>query len=224
MDEKQLIDVIKSNKRLICSIINKYTKYYEFDDLYQVSVIGIMKAYNNYNENSNAKFSTYAYKYILSEVVNFVNGSKVIKTSREYNKLYKKILETKNILTQRLMKEPSTYELSLFLELDENIINDVLRLKESVKSLDEAISEDGKTLTLLDSLSIDNNNMNIDNILLKELLETLTEEELKLINLRYFQDKTQSETARCLHTNQVQVSRNETKILKKLKKSVCETA
>ena len=183
-----------------------------------------MKAYNNYNENSNAKFSTYAYKYILSEVVNFVNGSKVIKTSREYNKLYKKILETKNILTQRLMKEPSTYELSLFLELDENIINDVLRLKESVKSLDEAISEDGKTLTLLDSLSIDNNNMNIDNILLKELLETLTEEELKLINLRYFQDKTQSETARCLHTNQVQVSRNETKILKKLKKTVCETA
>ena len=209
---------------LIYSIINKYTKYYEFDDLYQVSVIGIMKAYNNYNENSNAKFSTYAYKYILSEVVNFVNGSKVIKTSREYNKLYKKILETKNILTQRLMKEPSTYELSLFLELDENIINDVLRLKESVKSLDEAISEDGKTLTLLDSLSIDNNNMNIDNILLKELLETLTEEELKLINLRYFQDKTQSETARCLHTNQVQVSRNETKILKKLKKTVCETA
>ena len=122
------------------------------------------------------------------------------------------------------MKEPSTYELSLFLELDENIINDVLRLKESVKSLDEAISEDGKTLTLLDSLSINNNNMNIDNILLKELLETLTEEELKLINLRYFQDKTQSETARCLHTNQVQVSRNETKILKKLKKTVCETA
>ena len=224
MNEQQLIDVIKDNQRLIYSIINKYTKYYEFDDLYQVSVIGIMKAYNNYNENSNAKFSTYAYKYILSEVVNFVNGSKVIKTSREYNKLYKKILETKNILTQRLMKEPSTYELSLFLELDENIINDVLRLKESVKSLDEAISEDGKTLTLLDSLSINNNNMNIDNILLKELLETLTEEELKLINLRYFQDKTQSETARCLHTNQVQVSINETKILKKLKKTVCETA
>ena len=224
LNNEEIINIIKENKGLMYSIISKYTKYYEFDDLYQVSVIGIMKAYNNYNENSNAKFSTYAYKYILSEVVNFVNGSKVIKTSREYNKLYKKILETKNILTQRLMKEPSTYELSLFLELDENIINDVLRLKESVKSLDEAIREDGKTLTLLDSLSIDNNNMNIDNILLKELLETLTEEELKLINLRYFQDKTQSETARCLHTNQVQVSRNETKILKKLKKTVCETA
>lgn len=222
MTNQVLIDTIKENKKLICSIINKYTKYYEFDDLYQVSVIGIIKAYNNYNENSNAKFSTYAYKYILSEVVNFVNNSKTIKTSREYNRLYKKILEAKNILTQRLMKEPSNHELSLFLELDINIIEDVLRLKESVKSLDEAINEDGKTLTLLDSLSLEGSSINLDHILVNQLLETLTEEELKLIELRYFQDKTQSETAKFLNTNQVQVSRNETKILKKLKKTVCK--
>lgn len=224
MDDKELIGIIKDNKRLICSIINKYTKYYEFDDLYQVSVIGIMKAYNNYNEESNAKFSTYAYKYILSEVVSFVNNSKVIKTSREYNKLYKKILEAKNILTQRLMKEPSSYELSLFLEIDENVINDVLRLKESVKSLDEAVNEDGKTLTLLDRISLESSNINTDHILIKELLKTLNEEEQKIIDLRYYQDKTQSETAKYLNTNQVQVSRNETKILKKLKKSICEAA
>lgn len=224
MDEKLLVDVIKDNKKLICSIINKYTKYYEFDDLYQVSVIGIMKAYQNYKTDSNAKFSTYAYKYILSEVVSFVNNSKIIKTSREYNKLYKKILESKNILTQRLMKEPSNYELSLFLELDESVINDVLRLKESVKSLDEAINEDGRTLTLLDSLYLPSDNINTDNIMLKELLQTLNEEELKLINLRYFQDKTQQEIAQYFNTNQVQISRNETKILKKLKKTACKVA
>ena len=223
MDDKILIDIIKDNKGLICSIINKYTRYYEFDDLYQVSVIGIIKAYNNYNKDSNVKFTTYAYKYILSEVVSFVNNSKVIKTSREYNKIYKRILEAKNILTQRLMKEPSNYELSLFLELDEALINNVMLVKDSVKSLDEAINNDGKTLTLLDSISLEDD-IGVDNIFLKEILETLDEEELKLINLRYFQDKTQSETAKFLHTNQVQVSRNETKILKKLKKTVCETA
>ena len=223
MDDKILVDIIKDNKGLICSIINKYTRYYEFDDLYQVSVIGIIKAYNNYNKDSNVKFTTYAYKYILSEVVSFVNNSKVIKTSREYNKIYKRILEAKNILTQRLMKEPSNYELSLFLELDEALINNVMLVKDSVKSLDEAINNDGKTLTLLDSISLDGD-IGVDNIFLKEILETLDEEELKLINLRYFQDKTQSETAKFLHTNQVQVSRNETKILKKLKKTVCETA
>ena len=223
MDDKILVDIIKDNKGLICSIINKYTRYYEFDDLYQVSVIGIIKAYNNYNKDSNVKFTTYAYKYILSEVVSFVNNSKVIKTSREYNKIYKRILEAKNILTQRLMKEPSNYELSLFLELDEALINNVMLVKDSVKSLDEAINNDGKTLTLLDSISLEDD-IGVDNIFLKEILETLDEEELILINLRYFQDKTQSETAKFLHTNQVQVSRNETKILKKLKKTVCETA
>ena len=223
MDDKILVDIIKDNKGLICSIINKYTRYYEFDDLYQVSVIGIIKAYNNYNKDSNVKFTTYAYKYILSEVVSFVNNSKVIKTSREYNKIYKRILEAKNILTQRLMKEPSNYELSLFLELDEALINNVMLVKDSVKSLDEAINNDGKTLTLLDSISLEGD-IGVDNIFVKEILETLDEEELKLINLRYFQDKTQSETAKFLHTNQVQVSRNETKILKKLKKTVCETA
>ena len=223
MDDKILVDIIKENKGLICSIINKYTRYYEFDDLYQVRVIGIIKAYNNYNKNSNTKFTTYAYKYILSEVVNFVNNSKVIKTSREYNKIYKRILEAKNILTQRLMKEPSNYELSLFLELDEALINNVMLVKDSVKSLDEAINTDGRTLTLLDSISLEDG-IGVDNIFLKEILETLDEEELRLINLRYFQDKTQSETAKFLHTNQVQVSRNETKILKKLKKTVCETA
>ena len=223
MDDKILVDIIKDNKGLICSIINKYTRYYEFDDLYQVSVIGIIKAYNNYNKDSNVKFTTYAYKYILSEVVSFVNNSKVIKTSREYNKIYKRILEAKNILTQRLMKEPSNYELSLFLELDEALINNVMLVKDSVKSLDEAINNDGKTLTLLDSISLEDD-IGVDNIFLKEILETLDEEELKLINLRYFQDKTQCETAKFLHTNQVQVSRNETKILKKLKKTVCETA
>ena len=223
MDDKILVDIIKDNKGLICSIINKYTRYYEFDDLYQVSVIGIIKAYNNYNKDSNVKFTTYAYKYILSEVVSFVNNSKVIKTSREYNKIYKRILEAKNILTQRLMKEPSNYELSLFLELDEALINNVMLVKDSVKSLDEAINNDGKTLTLLDSISLEDD-IGVDNIFLKEILETLDEEELKLINLRYFQDKTQSETAKFLHTNQVQVSRNETKKKKKLKKTVCETA
>ena len=175
MDDKILVDIIKDNKGLICSIINKYTRYYEFDDLYQVSVIGIIKAYNNYNKDSNVKFTTYAYKYILSEVVSFVNNSKVIKTSREYNKIYKRILEAKNILTQRLMKEPSNYELSLFLELDEALINNVMLVKDSVKSLDEAINNDGKTLTLLDSISLEDD-IGVDNIFLKEILETLDEE------------------------------------------------
>ena len=223
MDDKILINLIKENKNLICSIINKYTKYYEFDDLYQVSVIGIMKAYQNFEEGRGVKFTTYAYKYILSEVIAYVNNSKLIKTSREYHRLYKKILEARTLLTQRLMKEPSNREISFFLEIDEAIIDDVMRYQENIKSLDEVVVDDGKKLTLLDQLSLESNNINMDKISLKEVLESLTREELELIHLRYFEDKTQSETARFFGTNQVQISRNEQKVLKKLKNNLCGT-
>lgn len=223
MNEQELVNIIKENKGLIYSIIKKYTTYYEFDDLYQVSIIGIIKAHNNYNKKSGVKFTTYAYKYILSEVLNFINNSKLIKSSREYNKIYKKILEARTILTQRLMKEPTNYELSLFLELDESIINNVLTIKDSIASLDAIVIDDGKTLSLLDNISTDKTAENTDSILLNDILSTLDKQEQELIKLRYYQDKTQSETAKYLHTNQVQVSRNEAKILKKLKKTICKT-
>lgn len=222
MNNKAILDIIKDNKRLICSIINRYTKYYEFDDLYQVSIIGIMKAHKNFKEEYNVKFTTYAYKYILSEIIHFVNDSKLIKTSREYQKLYKKILETKNILTQKLMKEPTIKEISLFLEIDEHIISDVILSQDSIKSLDEILDTDDKKITLLDIIS-SQNNINLEHLSLKESLETLSKEELELIHYRYFEDKTQSEVAEIWGTNQVKVSRNEQKILKKLKNNLCNT-
>lgn len=222
MNNQAILNIIKDNKRLICSIINRYTKYYEFDDLYQVSIIGIMKAHKNFKEEYNVKFTTYAYKYILSEIIHFVNSSKLVKTSREYQKLYKKILEAKNVLTQKLMKEPTIKEISLFLEIDENIINDVLLSQDSIKSLDEILDTDDKKITLLDTIS-SKENISLELLSLKESLENLSKEELELIHYRYFEDKTQSEIAKIWGTNQVKVSRNEQKILKKLKNNLCKT-
>ncbi len=224
MNDTVLIDLIKENKGLICSIINKYTKYYEADDLYQVSIIGIMKAYRSFDAGKNVKITTYMYKYILGEVLAFIKNSNFVKTSRDYQKLYKKILEAKTILTQRLMKEPSLKDLSLFLEVDESLLIDVLRCQERVKSLDEVVSDDGKTLTLLDQIAdtYNDSNLYLDNISLKEGLNSLTKEEQELINLRYYCDKTQSEIAQFFGTNQVQISRNEKKILKKLKNNLCQ--
>jgi len=216
------IELIKENKKLIYSIINKYSKYYEFDDLYQVSIIGIMKAYQNYDERKGVKFTTYAYKYILSEILLFINNNKTIRVSREYQRLYKKILEARTLLTQKLMKEPTNYEISLFLEIDEAIINDVMRYQEKVKSLDEVVIDEGKQVTLLDQIPA--HNIDDSYISLKEVLSTLTSEELELINLRYFKDLTQSEIAEIQGTNQVKVSRNEQKILKKLKNNLCKVA
>ena len=220
-DNTALIKLIKENKGLICSIIKKYASYYEFDDLYQVSIIGIMKAYQNYQKEKNVKFTTYAYKYILSEVIAFVNYAKPIKVSKDYQRLNKKILEARTLLTQKLMKEPSNNELSLFLEIDEQVIDDVMKYQDRIKSLDEVMTNEGSHLTLLDKMAIDKNNISIDNILLKEELMALPMEEQKLIQMRYFEDKTQSEIANYFGTNQVQISRCEQKVLKKLKKNLC---
>ena len=221
-DNTTLTEIIKENKDLIYNIIKKYTTYYEFDDLYQASIIGIIKAWNNYKKEKKVKFTTYAYKYILSEVLALIYNTKPIKTSKEYNKLYKKILEARTILTQKLMKEPTIKELSMFLEIDETIITKVLTSKENVKSLDEMLIDNENNLTLLDKIS-SNNSINIDNFLLKEELKNLTAEEQELIKLRYFEEKTQQEVASYYKTNQVKISRNEQKILKKLKNNIYQT-
>lgn len=217
----ELSNLIKENEGLIYSIINKYSKYYEKEDLYQVAVIGMIKAYKNYNPNALTKFTTYAYTYILSEVIHFVNNSKLIKTSREYHKLYKKILEAKTILTQRLMKVPTTSELALFLEIDENLIHEVLKYQETIQSLDATIVDDGKKLSLLDTISESTASIHEDDLYLREEIHKLSKEEQELIALRYYEGKTQSEIAEYFGTNQVQISRNEKKVLKKLKNNLC---
>ena len=222
-DNTTLTELIKENKGLICSIIKKYSSYYEFDDLYQVSIIGIIKANKNYRKEMNIKFSTYAYKYILSEILLFINNSKLIKQTSTTRRLYKKVNDARNILTQKLMKEPTNHELSIFLEIDEKIINDITRYQECIKSLDEYSLDYNENTKLLDKISIEKSNINIENISLKEELDKLPEEDYKLINMRYFEDKTQSETAQVLGINQVKVSRTEQKVLKKLKNNLCQT-
>lgn len=220
--DKTLVELIKENKNLICSIINKYSRYYEFDDLYQVSIIGIMKAYRNYKPEIGVKFTTYAYKYILSEVLAFINSNRTIRVSRDYQRLYKKILEARTLLTQKLMKNPSNYEISMFLEIDEVIINDVMRYQEKVKSLDEVIVSDGREVTLLEQIPA--RDVNDEYISLRDGLSSLSETELSLIDLRYFQGQTQSEVAQKWGVNQVKVSRSEQKILKKLKNNMSKAA
>ena len=220
MDE--LTNVIIENENLIYSIINKYSNYYDLDDLYQVGVIGIIKAYNNYKSDYNTKFTSYAYTYIFGEVIKYINENKSFKISKEYRNLYKKINEAKTILTQRLMKEPSNYELSLFLEIDEKLIEEVLNVNQTIDSLDREIMEDGKKVFLYDVIGEEHDN--IENIFLYEQLNKLSKEELVLLRKRYFLDKTQSEVAKELGVNQVKVSRDEQKILKKLSENYQKTA
>ena len=210
-------EIIKVNSGLIYMIMNKYFKGYDKEDLYQVGVIGVIKAYNNYKNNHNTKFSTYAFKYIYGEMYSYINNIKSIKVSNEYVTLYKKIRTASNILSQKLMKEPSVNELAMFLEIDPFNIENVIKAMNKVDSLEKIVSSDGKNLTLLDTIRDNRDYYNIDYMLLNEEINKLESPYKELIYLRYFEDKTQSEVAGILGMNQVEVSRGERKTLKKIK-------
>lgn len=198
-------------------IINKYFASYPKEDLYQVGVIGVIKAYNNYKENSNAKFSTYAYTYIYGEIYNYTNSLRILKVNKENVTIYKKILEAKNILSQKLMKEPSNLELSIFLELDLDLIDYVIKSMSYTESLDDIIYKGDNNLTLCDTISDNKDYYNIENIMLNDIIDKLPYPDKNIIRMRYFEDKTQNEIASTLGINQVEVSRKEKKILKKIK-------
>ena len=210
-------ELILKHEKLIYSIINKYRNFYDVEDLKQVAVIGLIKAFNNYKSNLNTKFSTYAYKYILGEVLKFVNDNRSFRLSKEYLHLENRVNKAREILTQKLMRDVSNYELAMFLEVDVKLIDQLDLLTSKIDSLDKVIMEDGKSLTLLDTITSNKDYHNIDNIYLYEELSKLDDSEKRLVKNRYFLDKTQLETASDLGINQVQVSRVEKKILKKLK-------
>ena len=212
-------EVIASTSSMVYMIINKYFKGYDKEDLYQVGVIGIIKAYNNYKKEHNTKFSTYAYTYIYGEIYTYINNLRGIKLARENYSLYKKINEAQNILRQKLMREPSTYELSSFLELDYKLIENIITSMQSIDSLERTISNSDKDLSLFDTVSDNKDYYNIDFFMLNEEINSLPEPWKEVIKLRYFEDKTQSEVARMLGMNQVEISRGEAKVLQKIRKN-----
>lgn len=212
---ENLEEIILANEGLIYKIINKYRNYFELDDLYQVAVMGLIKASKSYNSEYGSKFTSYAYPFILGEVIKYINEYRNVKISKDTAKLYSKILKAIEILSQRLMKMPSNYELSLFLEIDESVIEEVIRANLSVESLDRIISQDDKDLELYSKFGYCD--ASIENYPLISELEKLSPLEQAIIQSRYYENMSQSETGTSLGMYQVEVSRREKKILSKLK-------
>lgn len=213
MDE--ITNLIVENEKLIYSICNYFKNYKSKDDLYQAGCLGLINAYKKYNPDMNCKFTTYAYPYILGEMRRLVREDKGIKVSREISKLNLKIEKAYILLSQKLMKEPSTLEIANFLEIPEFYVSEAILSLNKIKSIDEPVNSEGKEFTLQEVIG---NTDNIDDlILLRESLQSLNTEEQELINNRYIKDYTQTETSKIIGISQVQVSRKEQKVLQKLK-------
>ncbi len=178
-------------------------------------MLGLVKAKNNFNKSLNVKFSTYAYYYIIGEITNYIRENKLIKISKDMVKLNKSINKAVDVMTQKLGRNPTTLELSLFLDIDEEKINEVLMATQDVQSLDFSIDDDGNDLYNV----ISNENIIKEELIdLRDELKRLNPDEKKLIKARYYENLTQTELSKITGISQVQISRKENKILEKLKK------
>lgn len=205
-------ELIESHMGLIKNIASKFYVP-DKQDLIQVGVIGLLKAYQNFKDTYNAKFSTYAYPYIFGEMYNLVNGNKNIKISKDILKIYKLVEKTRYDLAQKQGYLPSYEEVALFLELDVNIVSEAVVSAQAMISLDDEANE----LNLHEVIP-DKKSTNIDlRIDLDDSFKVLNPEEQEIIRSRYFEDLTQSEVARKLNMTQVMVSRYEKKSLEKLR-------
>lgn len=206
-------EIIESNSWLIYKIARSYSEYYNIEDLFQVGSIGLLKAYKNYDKNSNVKFSTFAYKYVFGEIISYIKKDRNIIVGDEYMSIYKKYEKVKSLLISKYNREVSFSEICKFMEMDEQKLLSVIESVMFTKSID------GDSLINYE-FAYDNREDIFNKVLLESELDALEPFDKSLINYRYFQGFTQSETAQALNTSQVKVSRREKMILQRIKTNI----
>lgn len=207
---EELKELIINNQNLIYSIASKFKG--DKEDLFQAGCLGLLDAYKKYNPNYNTKFTTYAYPFIMGEMYKYVLGDKNIKLSPEIVKLNIAIKNAEDYLTQKFKRGPTDIELSSFLEIP---VYKLVETRNCYQTL--SLDDDTNESSLYDFVSSDDVSKD-DLILLRDALNRLEAKEKELIIKRYFYNKTQQEVANELGINQVKVSREEGKVLTKLKK------
>lgn len=218
--------LIEANLPLVTSISKKFTnRGYEYEDIYQIGCMGLVKAIKNFDEKYNVKFSTYAVPMIIGEIKRFLRDDGMIKVSRNVKSLAKKLHFDKEALTKKLNREPTVEELAQFSGMDKEEILFALESSASMQYLYEVIhQDDGSPVLLIDKLSesaIEDKNIT-EKLALKEALRNLDTKSRQIIVLRYFKDKTQIQVAKMLGISQVQVSRIEKKVLQEMRKQLDE--
>lgn len=215
-------EIAEKNFGLIWCVVKRFqNRGYEMEDLFQIGCIGLLKAIDRFDAAYGVQFSTYAVPLISGEIKRFLRDDGLIKVSRMYKEQFFKINHATEELTKTLGRAPTMEELENRTGYTKEEIVVAMDSCSEVESIYKTIYQgDGEGILLIDQLKEEHNATEfIENRLaVKELLDQLQEKERRLIILRYFQEKTQGETANLLGMTQVQVSRMEKKILNKLKR------
>lgn len=213
--------LVTENMGLIWSIVRRFAgRGYELEDLFQIGSIGLMKAIDKFDLSMDVKLSTYAVPMITGEIRRFLRDDGMIKVSRSLKENALKVFTARERLEKRLGREPAMQELSEETGLSGEDIVMAIESATEVDSIYRTIYQgDGNAISLADRLEEkDNPNERLlDHMVLQEVMATLEEREKRLIEMRYFEEKTQNQVAAALSMTQVQVSRMEKKILKKMR-------
>lgn len=191
----------------------------EYEDMFQAGCIGLIKAYDGFNRELGFCFSTYAVPVILGEIKRMFRDGGSVKVSRSVKELSLKIRAECERAQKRGENEPSVATLAERLSVSPEEITEALCATQPTVSLTYESEDEIKELDLAVN---DNGDMLTDRLLLEDLLSRLPTKDSKLIKLRYFEGKTQQETALALSMTQVQISRSEKKILGHLREMLCE--
>lgn len=212
--------LLENNSPLIKSIVRRYkNKGVEYDDLYQLGSIGLLKAIKNFSSDFGVKFSTYAVPMITGEIKRYLRDDGYIKVSRSTKSLAIKISYFVDNIKNTQGRSASIEEIAKEFGIEpQEAVFAMDSSKIPLSIYDKGDDEQGQSL--FEKITAgDETDKTIDKMIIDEAISKLSEREREIILLRYYKDKTQSEVAKQLKVSQVQISRLESKIIKKLRES-----
>lgn len=212
--------ILIENTGLIWSIVRRFlNRGHEGEDLFQIGCIGMLKAIDRFDTEFDVAFSTYAVPMIAGEIRRFIRDDGIVKISRKIKENQMKIMHQREIYINEKKQEPTIEELEKVCDLTKEEIVMAMDASRNVESIDKEMYSKDSSYTLMD-LAEDDTNIEetvLNKIMVQQLMDMLESKERKIINLRYFKNKTQSQVAKEMGMTQVQVSRLEKKILNSMR-------
>lgn len=212
--------LVTQNTGLVWNVIRGFHgRGYDTEDLFQIGCIGLIKSIERFDLSYDVKFSTYAVPLISGEIKRFFRDDGMIKVSRKWKEEGYKLYQITQKLSHEMGREPTMEELSESSGLPVEEIMMALEANAEVDSLNKSIPLEGKEVTLMERIPSeqDMEEKIINNLAIRQAMKNLSDREKQIVTMRYFQNKTQTEIAKEMGVSQVQISRLEKKVLRKMR-------
>lgn len=213
--------IVSENMRLVHAVVRRFAdRGVEYEDLFQIGCIGLIKAVQHFDMGYDVRFSTYAVPVIMGEIRRHLRDDGPVKVSRSIREQAYRIMRTQEAMRLEMGRSPRLEEVASRMQLSREDIAFALEALAAPVSLDTPVSREEDAPSMLQQLSDESaqEERTVDGILLRQLLDSLEGRERTIVTMRYFEDRTQAEVARTLGVSQVQVSRLESRILARLRR------